>query len=29
MTPDELRTYVRNEIAKWQKVITAAGIKAE
>ena len=29
MTPDEVRSYIRAEIAKWQKVVIAAGIKAE
>jgi tripartite-type tricarboxylate transporter receptor subunit TctC len=29
MTPDQVWAYVRAEIAKWQKVVIAAGIKAE
>jgi tripartite-type tricarboxylate transporter receptor subunit TctC len=29
MTPEQVWTYVRAEIAKWQKVVIAAGIKAE
>jgi tripartite-type tricarboxylate transporter receptor subunit TctC len=29
MTPDEVRAYIRNEIVKWKKVVTAAGVKAE
>jgi tripartite-type tricarboxylate transporter receptor subunit TctC len=28
-TPDELAAYIRNELAKWGKVIKAAGIKPE
>lgn len=28
-TPEELGAFVRDEIAKWAKVITAAGVKAE
>lgn len=28
-TPDEYTAFVQNEIAKWSKVISAAGIKGE
>jgi tripartite-type tricarboxylate transporter receptor subunit TctC len=28
-TPDALADYTRRELAKWNKVITSAGIKAE
>ena len=29
MTPDQVRAYIREEIAKWSKVVAAAGIRAE
>src|SRR5205085_5254138 len=29
MPPERLAAYVREEIAKWKKVVTAAGIKGE
>ena len=29
MTPDEVRVYIRDEIAKWRKVVVAAGVQAE
>ncbi len=29
MSPDEVRAYIRDEIAKWKKVVTAAGVQAE
>jgi tripartite-type tricarboxylate transporter receptor subunit TctC len=29
MTPDEVSKYIRTEIAKWKKVVVAAGIHAE
>jgi len=28
-TPDEFATFIRSELARWGKVIKAAGIKAE
>ena len=29
MTPEQTAAYIREEIAKWKKVVTAAGVKAE
>jgi tripartite-type tricarboxylate transporter receptor subunit TctC len=29
MTPEQVRAYIRDEIAKWKKVVTAAGVQAE
>jgi tripartite-type tricarboxylate transporter receptor subunit TctC len=29
MTPERLAVFIREEIAKWKKVVTAAGIKGE
>jgi tripartite-type tricarboxylate transporter receptor subunit TctC len=29
MTPDQVRAYIRDDIAKWKKVVTAAGVRAE
>jgi len=29
MTPEQARAYVRNQIAKWKKVVETAGIRAE
>ena len=29
MTPQEVTTYIRNEIEKWKKVVAAAGLRAE
>ena len=29
MTPEEVRAYVRAQIAKWKKVVETAGIKGE
>jgi tripartite-type tricarboxylate transporter receptor subunit TctC len=29
MTPAEVRDYIRDEIAKWKKVVIAAGVRAE
>jgi tripartite-type tricarboxylate transporter receptor subunit TctC len=29
MTPEQVRAYIRDEIAKWSKVVTAAGVQAE